>query len=75
MRAFDVDRFVDSLIKFDPYLTAGDISFLMGRHTNTVLKAMSTGEIPVSTDENQRPRVRLSALLEWGKTMNTTGSS
>jgi hypothetical protein len=68
MIRFDTDAFVDSLIKFDPYLTVGDIAFLMGKHTNSIYEAIKKGEIPVSTDANKQPRVKLSALLAWGKT-------
>jgi hypothetical protein len=76
MPGFDADKFVDSLIKFDPYLTAGDISFLMGKHANSILLAMSKGEMPVSTGPGERPRVKLSALLDWGKTLkNRNGTS
>ena len=62
-----LDTLADSLLKFDPYLTAGDIAFLMGKHANTILLAMQTGEIPVSTGPGERPRVKLSTLMEWGK--------
>jgi hypothetical protein len=69
MRGFDTDKFVQNLIAFDPYLTAADVSFLMGRHANTILKAMAEGKIPVSTGPGTKPRVKLSALLEWGKSL------
>jgi hypothetical protein len=62
-----LDTLADSLLKFDPYLTAGDIAFLMGKHANTILLAMQKGEIPVSTGPGERPRVKLSTLMEWGK--------
>jgi hypothetical protein len=68
----DTDKLVDLLTKFDPYLTAGDISLLMGRHTNTILSAMSKGEIPVSTGPGERPRVKLSTLMEWGNMHKNT---
>ena len=71
MRGFNRDKFLNSLLKFDPYLTAGDISLLMGRHATSILLAMSKGEIPVSTGPGERPRVKLSALLEWGKTLKS----
>jgi hypothetical protein len=67
-----LDTLVDSLLKFDPYLTAGDVAFLMGRHANTILLAMSKGEIPVSTGPGERPRVKLSTLMEWGNANKNT---
>jgi hypothetical protein len=71
----DIGKFVNDLIGFDPYLTAADISLLMGKHTATILEAMRKGDIPVSTGPGVKPRVKLSALLEWGKTMNKNGAS
>ena len=66
------DALLNALMKFDPYLTAGDISLLMGRHTNTILLAMKKGEIPVSTAAGERPRVKLSTLMEWGNANKNT---